>query len=97
MEVVIKYPYLFQTCGFPEIDDIRAELESQRDWDHVSSESDSRHVQAIAAQKFMSPIPFSKEQKALRDYLVAKRAGLNISTYAWGLYASVTSPQRQYA
>ncbi|MGJ8564903.1 MAG: hypothetical protein ACSHXY_15290 [Alphaproteobacteria bacterium] len=81
------YSYLFQTSGFPVIDAIRAEIESQEQWDYVASASRALHCQITAAQKFGFFPPYTKEQKFLANLLRSKAAGQNISTYAWGLYA----------
>ena len=94
------YPYLFQTCGFANIDAIRAELESQREWDRAESVEDSDQIQRIAALRYGFKAPFSPEQTALAHFLTRAKAGPHISTYAWGLYAQGTSAMtenRQFA
>lgn len=82
-----NYPYLFQTSGYPVIDQIRAEIESQGQWDYVATASRALQCQINAAQKFGFFPPYTKEQKSLANFLRSKAAGHNISTYAWGLYA----------
>lgn len=93
----VDYPYLFQTCGFSRVDDIRAELESQSDWDWSPSPEITDIIQMRAANSFGFFAPFSPEQKALTAYLKKRQAGQMISTYAWGLFADVSVPERQYA
>ena len=95
--LVVDYPYLFQTCGFARVDDIRAEIESQADWDFVPSQELSNDIQVKAANRFGFYVPFSPEQRALTSYLIKRRAGEMISVYAWGLFAQSRAPQRQYA
>ncbi len=93
----MAYSYLFQTSGFPLIDDIRAEIESQRDWDYASSSDDALILQRQASTKYGIVPPYTQEQKALASLLKGKRAGRNIATYAWGLYAQARIPTRLYA
>lgn len=95
--LVVDYPYLFQTCGFARIDDIRAELESQGDWDFVEGQAISNDIQVRAANRFGYYVPFTPEQRALASYLIKRQAGMMISVYAWGLYAETRAPQKQYA
>lgn len=91
------YPYLFQTSGFQKIDAIRAELESQPNWDYAQSGSHAIQTQDAAAQKFGYNSPYTKEQFALRKILYVKRAGPKISVYAWGLYAESNKKTQHYA
>ena len=83
------YPYLFQTSGFARIDSIRAELESQSEWDYASNRMESGLHVYKAGYRFGFRPPYSDEQHALINILVHKSAGLHISTYAWGLYAEM--------
>ena len=94
----VDYPYLFQTSGYDTIDQIRAELESQPEWDWSSSSAEADTVQEMAAQRFGFLKPFNTEQAQLASYLRTKCAGLHMATYAWGLYAqSQTRDHRRYA
>lgn len=93
----MTYTYLFQTSGFPAIDDIRAELESQSDWDFAKTTAQAQQYQHEAAIRFGFSAPYSDEEQALGTYLVDKKAGLHISTYAWGLYSSAIKNQKRYA
>lgn len=94
----VEYPYLFQTCGFATIDAIRAELESQPDWDWSDTVETAEQVQEMAAQRFGFFKPFTAEQQKLVAYLTTKRVGRHMATYAWGLYAeSQMAKERQYA
>ena len=88
----MSYPYLFQTSGFLHIDAIRAELESQGDWDYASNANAKAIIEETAA-KFGFNHPYNPEQLALFRYLRQKRAGLHICTYAWGLYAESQEAQ----
>lgn len=83
------YPYDFQTCGFAIVDDVRAIVESQRDWDFAQSAKDARANCIAAAKRFGINKIVGAELKALSKYLVECRAGLNIATYAWGTYADI--------
>ena len=97
---MVDYPYLFPTCGFRRVDDIRAELESQRDWDFSLSMQEANQHQKSAARRFGFVIPFDEEQIALAIYLCEAKAGPHIATYAWGLYAeslNVSEDSRRYA
>ena len=96
-EPPLTYKYLFQTSGYPIIDEIRAELESQSDWDFAQTTAFAQDFQHRAATKFGFSAPYSDEEQALGTYLVDKKAGLHISTYAWGLYASAVNSQKRYA
>ncbi len=80
------YPYLFQTSGFPRVDSIRAEIESQKHWDFSGNVSEADRNMQQAALRYGLKAPFSPEQTALANVLTKKKAGLNICTYAWGLY-----------
>lgn len=91
------YPYMFQTSGFSRIDEIRAEIESQPNWDYAPASEVALKIQDEAARKFGVLPPYSKEQFALRKILYVKRAGSNIATYAWGLYSQSSIQSRQYA
>lgn len=82
-----KYSYDFQTCGFAIIDDVRATVESQRDWDFSKSAKDARANCIAAAKRFGISKLMDAELKALAQYLITSRAGLHIATYAWGTYA----------
>ncbi len=81
------YLYNFQTCGFSVVDDIRAEIESQSDWDFSRSIEETEKAIYNAARRFGFFEPFTPEQKALAIYLKNRKVGLKIATYAWGLYA----------
>lgn len=97
---MVDYPYLFPTSGFRRVDDIRAELESQKDWDFSSSIQQAHTNQKAAAARFGFLVPFDEEQIALALYLCESKAGLHMATYAWGLYAdtlSVHVEERRYA
>jgi len=85
------YPYDFPTSGFAMIDSIRAEIDDQSDWDFSANAAHSRTIQYQAAKRFGILVPFSPDELALSRYLIAKQAGLNISTYAWGLYFEKSS------
>lgn len=93
----MDYPYLFQTSGFARIDDIRAELESQAEWDFAPNQMASNDIQVRAANRFGFYVPFSPEQRALASYLLKRQAGEMISVYAWGLFAQSREPARKYA
>ena len=93
----VVYPYLFQTCGFPLIDDIRAEIESQRHWDFAASALEADAIQRRASKKYGIVPPYTQEQDTLVKLLRDKRAGRSIATYAWGLYAHSRIPSRLYA
>jgi len=80
------YTYLFQTCGFSVVDDIRAEIESQSEWDFSKDENIDDTIR-MAARRFGFFEPFTPEQEALAAVLRRHKAGILISTYAWGLYA----------
>ena len=81
------YPYLFQTSGFASVDAVRAELESQSDWDRIADPQMSAATQNTASARFGITPPFSNEELALRAYLIRNNAGPLISTYGWGLLA----------
>ena len=85
------YAYDFQTCGFAIIDDVRAIVESQHDWDHSNSIRDAQANNETAAKRFGYDRLTSDEQKALAKFLVDSKAGLHIATYAWGTYADLLS------
>ncbi len=91
------YPYLFQTSGFKRVDEIRAELESQQQWDYAKSPSQALRIQDQVAKSLGFQAPYTKEQFALRKILYGKRAGTNIATYAWGLYAQSIEKTKRYA
>lgn len=91
------YPYMFQTSGFSKIDRIRAEIESQTHWDYAPSGEASIKFQVAAAKRYGISAPYSKEQFALMKILYVNRAGVNISTYAWGLYAQAYEQPKLYA
>jgi len=84
---MVTYQFMFQTSGFERVDNIRAEVESQRDWDYVPSFQVGTNIQLGAAARYGFLAPFTEEQKALARYLRQENAGPNISTYAWGLLA----------
>ena len=79
------YPYLFQTSGYSHVDAVRAEIDSQKDWDFVADTDLAAGLQNRIASKFGIYPGFTPEQSALRTYLIRKQAGPMISTYAWGL------------
>lgn len=83
------YAYDFQTCGFATIDNVRAIVESQRDWDRSDSIETARVNNAAAAKRFGFKGFMTEEQKALAKFLVDQKAGLHISTFAWGTYADL--------
>lgn len=91
------YPYMFQTSGFSAIDRIRAEIESQTHWDYAPTGEASIKFQVAAAKRYGISAPYSKEQFALLKILYVNRAGRNISTYAWGLYAQSCKHAKIYA
>lgn len=96
----MNYPYLFQTSGFAVIDKIRAELESQREWDFVKDTDQATSTIETAAARFGFSLPFTDEQSKLSSYLKSKLAGTHMCTYAWGLYAEFLGkemPEKQYA
>jgi hypothetical protein len=85
------YAYDFQTCGHAVIDHVRAAIDSQREWDFSSSEKEARANSREAAKRFGINKILNDEHKALSKYLIAKRAGLHIATYAWGTYIDLLS------
>ena len=98
-----EYSYMFQTCGFRAVDDIRAEIESQPEWDYCQNLQEAAQTSRLAARRFGFFEPFSPEQEMLSSILTRLKAGPLIATYAWGLYSdylaeSVESEtQRRYA
>ena len=84
------------------MDDIRAEIESQSEWDYSDDESLDDNIRN-AARRFGFFEPFTPEQEALAAILRDHKAGLMIATYAWGLYADYLAEnapdldQREYA
>ena len=97
------YPYFFQTCGYSAVDDIRAEIESQPEWDYCNDDEQMDETIRVAARRFGFFEPFTAEQEALAAILRRHKAGLLISTYAWGLYADYLAEnapaldEREYA
>ncbi|NNC36415.1 MAG: hypothetical protein HKO02_03080 [Hyphomonadaceae bacterium] len=87
------YAYDFQTCGFAIIDDVRAIIESQPEWDFSNSIKAAEANCVVAAKRFGYTRLTSDEHHALVDFLVAKKAGLHIATYAWGTYADLKAKQ----
>jgi len=91
------YPYDFHTMGFDIVDKVRAEVEDQSDWDHSKDEDQSEEYCKERAALFGITAPFNEEQGVLIRYLISRRAGPMIITYAWGTYAylrpvSITIP-----
>ena len=82
-----EYRYLFQTCGFSIIDDIRAEIESQSDWDFSDGEVEAAQNSRQAARRYGFFEPFTPEQEQLSQILTQSQAGPLIAIYAWGLYS----------
>lgn len=88
------YAYDFQTCGFETIDNVRAIIESQPNWDRSSNIKQAKANNAAAANRFGFKQLLTAEQKALAKFLVDKLAGLHIATYAWGIYADLQSNEK---
>lgn len=86
-----EYTYDFQTSGFPIVDAIRAEIESQSEWDYSGTQDEVELNIFSAARRFGFFEPFDEEQVALNSILRRRNAGLHIATYAWGLYADALS------
>ena len=89
------YKYDFQTCGVEIIDKVRAIVESQPEWDHSNSIKTAEENCTTAAKRFGYTRLTSDEHHALVDFLVAKKAGLHIATYAWGTYADLKAELAQ--
>jgi len=85
-----SYIYDFPTSGYDIVDATRSEIDDQSDWDVAKNTNLSQLFQYKAAERFGIMTPFSPQEEALSNYLVMKQAGLNISTYAWGLYFEKT-------
>ena len=82
-----QYLYDFPTSGFESVDKVRAELEDQSDWDNASDADQSELFCKERAALYGIIQPFSEEQGALIRYLVSRRAGPMIITYAWGIFS----------
>lgn len=87
------YPYDFQTCGHPLVDQVRAVIDAQPEWDFSTTAKEARTNCAQARRHFGVRRPRSAEQKALDKYLISQRAGLHIATYAWGTYVDLKASQ----
>jgi hypothetical protein len=83
------YQYDFQSCGHAIIDEVRAVVDSQREWDFSASGKQARVNSLAAERRFGIKRPRSAEQRALTKYLIDSRAGLHIATYAWGIYVDL--------
>ena len=88
-----NYQYDFQTCGHAIIDEVRAIVDSQPEWDFAATSKEARANTAAAAKRVGFKRPRSLEQRALILCLGISRAGLHISTYAWGIYADLKASQ----
>ena len=83
------YHYDFPTSGFEVIDKIRAELEDQAEWDYAKNDDLSNAYCLERAALYGVLAPYNEEQQALTRFLVSRRAGPMISTYAWGIYTTL--------
>ena len=70
-------------------------VDDQPDWDYALNNEKSLDYVHAAAAYFGITEPFSREQKALRDFLVSNLAGRKISMYAWGVYVDIRGNQNE--
>lgn len=77
--------------SFPRIDAIVKSISHKDDWYRSTQQSETYLYQLRATINLGIFEPFTPEQKALSDYLAARRADKRLCDYAWRLYAqSVT-------
>ena len=74
---------------------VMAIVDDQPDWDYALNNKTSLQYVHAAAAYFGITEPFSQEQKALRDFLVANLAGRKIAMYAWGVYVDICGDQNE--
>jgi hypothetical protein len=74
---------------------VMAIVDDQPDWDYALNNEKSLEYVHAAAAYFGITEPFSREQKALRDFLVSNLAGRKIAMYAWGVYVDICGDQNE--
>lgn len=73
--------------GFPRIDAVIQSVVQDDDWYKAATPSETYLYQLRATMNLNIFEPFSPEQKALSDYLTARKANKKLCDYAWRLYA----------
>ncbi|MDA8708761.1 hypothetical protein N9M10_05230 [Hellea sp.] len=72
---------------FPRLDAVITSIEQTVDWTTTTASNDCHFHQLSICKTLGLLQPFTSEQSALHDYLMARQADKRLCNYAWRLYS----------